>query len=123
MNHTRHRLLDDYEKLNRLLISQSVALSRNQSEKLHALSPMIEKYASRVAEYTGFIQQNRDSLGGRLSGLLAEARQRTHHNLQAWSQRRDKIREELEGLRSLKQYARCSGAPPRSAGRRLNRQI
>ena len=88
-----------YRTLSKLLGSQAEALEVKDTQKLLALSPLIDKYSGKVAQQESTLQELTSQEKDLLRRLLKDLQQQIRSNQEAWKHYRGQLAEARSILR------------------------
>lgn len=115
------RLIQDYETIRDLLVSQRQALLKFQDQRLKALDPLISRYQNQVMEHGDELVKLPPSDRQRVKELIGTVKQEIESNLLLWQTYRDKLSEAQDELRAARRLAReMGGSRTKAPSRRLD---
>ncbi len=94
-----------YRTLTKLLHSQAKALELKDTQKLEALSPLIEKYSGQVGDQESELQHLTSQEKELLRSLLTGIQQQITNNQEGWKRYRGQLAEARSNLRETRRFA------------------
>ncbi len=101
MSHT----FQPYRTLSKLLSSQAKALEVEDTQKLWALSPLIDKYSEQVSGQESELQHLPSQERELLRHLLTDIQQQIASNQEGWKRYRSQLAEARSLLRGTRRFA------------------